>query len=1196
MADEAIPEPEMQTADVDRSAAEVGAGLIAPVTWLCPVCGLDAAVPAWVLLDMRQRPDLWPTARATVVCPECSAPAPQQPALVVTGIPTGVPLLVARDEGAGEPQVIRVCALNQLPPDGFDGLSQHAPMIHVSHAEAEFMLGSGELPPLHTQALEEALLVRRLQAALVAAISATSADGLAAAVDAHPELLSQAVLAEWQVHGVSEDAADQPRTPTQITMDQLPDTLLDDLPRMTAGEAWQRYVDRVAIAQRAFSDELEAEIAALESARERGEASRAMADRCVQLAEWVIPELFPGAAGALWLTRALMLISPLMSAPGDVEDAVGALEHAIELYEAADDPGAAAEARSNLVIALHTRPRERELNVERGITLLEELVVFWESLPDPARAALVRTNLAVALLDRKTGDPLDNARRALEECKTALLYRSRERNPVDYAFTLTNKAVAHSRLAESDQSHLLAAEQAYGEALDSLPPDAEAALRGRILLNYADLMTITASRRPEVREALARAESYARRAVHVHEEHNHTQELAFAQRLLARTLRYATTGDPIPSRLREARDLLFGSLQVLTPDRYPADCIATADEAVSVCQDLDDWQGASLASLTALAAWLASGGDTVGREDLPLPDAERDPILGELAHDSRFRFTAYTLFRAARQLLAGGAVPTAPEVQALLEQAVGIMEAGRATTLRAASGAEVRELQILRGIDPGLAEAYLSAVDKARGAAHTETPTPSESENDAHAGEIRLGAPAAGSGPSLEQLLETIRSLPGLSDFAQGQPPSMADLRAALQPGQAVVYLIAHPAGCCALVVTPPASPAAVVPVDLPTTNSARLLTLILGVGQRADGSPDGLTPGRPKASEALLAGLSSDFHFPRFRRVLRKVLAEIGRTMGQPLAHELVAIGVTDAVVVPCGLLPIFAWHAANWRARGRTTSLPDVLDTLSYAPSAGAWLAARKRVARLTEQPLFLVGLANPSDSQPPLPGAEAELRHVVTRFPDQRSAVAYGHEATGRFLLGQLSHATHLHLGCHGTMSYDSIDGASLTLAHAEQLDIARIRRLAGDHLRLVVVAACVSGAVNVILQPEESHALTIGFMHAGAAGVLGALWPIPDLPTALFITRFYEELTGGPGVEPALALARTQRWMRTLTSTDVRRYVTERPALSTLRGRGRLRGSVEAAAERRANLTRMRTVLRRRPFAAPEYWAAFVLNGC
>lgn len=1196
MADEVGEAPQGPEAHVVREgngSTRPPVGMTAQITWRCPNCGLDATVPVWVLLDVAQRPDLWPAARGAVGCPECAAGVPRQPAVLVVGAAGGIPLLVAREEASVEPEVVRVCLLERPVPDGFEGLGPHSAMLYLARADAELIMRSSPLPPSVARALEETRAIQRVEEALEAALSALTAQELQSAVEAYPELLGTAVVTEWRQHAIGEDPL---RGPAQTTMDRIPETLLDDLTQMPSAVAWQRYVDRVQVAQNAFGDELDREVEDLVAASDCGQASRAKADRCAQLAKWVVPEVHPERAGFMWAIRACMLISPQMAAPDDIEDAIDALERAIELYEAAGALQAAARARSNLMIALHMRPRERELSLERCIVLLQDVVAFWDALPDPDEAALSRTNLAVALLDRKAGDHLDNAHQALEACVVALQHRSPERNPVDYVYTLVNKALAHSRLAASDEAHLLAAEQAYEEALSLLPLNEDPALLGRIFFNYTDLM-VTAAKRRRSRSRqvfLTRAEACARRAVEAHQEHGHTQELAFAQRQLARMLAYKAAKTLLPARLREARDLLFQSLQVLTPQDYPADCIATADEATQVCQDLDDWQGASVASAMALAAWRASNGDTVGREDLPLSPEERDPARAELEHDARFRFTAYRLFRAAQQRMTHGAALTDPEVAALLEQAVDVMETGRATTLRAASGADVYELHRLRSLDPALAEAYLSAITTARITPHTPAPAPPHPVGEMNGPptnhEQQPNALAVSAGPSLDDLLTTIRGLPGLTDFAQGQPPSVADLRAALKPGQALIYLIAHPVGCCALAVTSQDAPAAVVPIDLPATNSAELLALILGIGIRTDGGP-----GRTRPGQALLAG-TQNFHPLRFQRALKEVLAKIGRTMAQPLANELADSHITTAVLVPCGLLPAFAWHAATWREQGTTVSLADALDTLSYTPSAGAWLAARTRAARHAGRPPYLVGLANPSRSQPPLLGAEVELHHIAACFPEQHRAVAYGSEATGTFLLRQLSRATHLHLGCHGSMQYDSIDGAFLMLADDEQFGIARVRRLVGDDLRLVVIAACVSGAVNVLLQPEESHALTIGFMHAGAAGVLGALWPIPDLATALFMSYFYEQLTTEEGIEPAVALARTQHWMRTLTSAAVRQYVAQRPALAALHGRVRLRGSAPVAAGRWTNLARMRSLPRRRPFSAPQYWAAFTLNGC
>jgi hypothetical protein len=661
--------------------------------------------------------------------------------------------------------------------------------------------------------------------------------------------------------------------------------------------------------------------------------------------------------------------------------------------------------------------------------------------------------------------------------------------------------------------------------------------------------------------------------------------------------------------LEEGRDLLFTALEALGPDSDPAECMATADDAERLCVRLGDWRGASRAGLVALAAWLASGGDTAGRGGPPGDPDARDETLTQLENEPRYRFTAYALFRAACDEVRDGADPGSDRVQSLLEEAVTLLELGRATALRAASGADVGELERLRAVDPGLAESYLSAVRRAREASFAAAgdAPPADgagpsADGAAPSGDVGGPSPTGEGpgtpepGPELDALLTAIRGMPTFEGFAQGRAPAVADIRAALDPGQAMVFLIAHPEGCCALAVTAeaPGRPA-VLAVGLPGLRGARLMTLTFGFGMGPDGTLDGLTPGRPRPAEGVLVS-SDGFHFAGFRLTLPKVLAELGTHVARPLARALKQAGVTDVVLVPCGRLPVFAWHAASWREGRRPTSLGQELDSVSYAPSAGVWMAARARAARLAGRRRRLVGLADPARSKPRLPGTRAELQYAAELFgPD--SSTAYDAEATSAFLLRELPRATHLYLGCHGRIRYDTPDNASLLLAEGEELSLTRIRRLTAHDTRLVVVAACVSGAMNLFWQPEETPALALGFMHAGAAGVLATLWPIPDAPTVLFVSRFYELLTTDPRQDPARALARTQQWMRTLTRTGARRYVAERPALKARRGSGLLRGPEQQDPGRPTRPVRQPPLSRlTRPYAGPEYWAGFVLQGC
>ncbi|MFJ3725794.1 CHAT domain-containing protein [Streptomyces sp. NPDC090045] len=367
-------------------------------------------------------------------------------------------------------------------------------------------------------------------------------------------------------------------------------------------------------------------------------------------------------------------------------------------------------------------------------------------------------------------------------------------------------------------------------------------------------------------------------------------------------------------------------------------------------------------------------------------------------------------------------------------------------------------------------------------------------------------------------------------------------------------------------------------------------------------GNAGGRQPGRDlaRASPFRRGVLGGAEHsgLPRFGLLLRKILGELGPQLAQPLEEALRRTSVTDAVLIPCGRTASIPWHAATWRDERGTTSLSATLKSVAYAPSAGSWMSAREGAVRTARLPAHLVGIANPRGSSPPLFGAEAELRQISTGFAPEAQDVAFGSDATGAFLTQQLPRATHLHLGCHGKMWHDGKDRAALTLADAEQLTMSRIRRLAGENLRLVVAAACESGTLELFQQPEEANGLSTAFLHAGAAGVLGALWQIPDLPTALLLTRFYELLGAEPDGDPARALTEAQTWMRTLTRRAARRYLAERPLLKALQTSGTLRGAGRRARPRPTHPFRHPSALERlrMPYAGPEYWAGFILHGC
>jgi CHAT domain-containing protein len=142
-------------------------------------------------------------------------------------------------------------------------------------------------------------------------------------------------------------------------------------------------------------------------------------------------------------------------------------------------------------------------------------------------------------------------------------------------------------------------------------------------------------------------------------------------------------------------------------------------------------------------------------------------------------------------------------------------------------------------------------------------------------------------------------------------------------------------------------------------------------------------------------------------------------------------------------------------------------------------------------------------------------------------------------------------------------------------------------------LVTLSAC-----ETALGRDEGGEGFVGFTQAllmsGTRSVCLALWKVDDTATALLMQRFYANLLGRrPGLTAPLpkaeALREAKRWLRGLRRSEV---LTVAAALSG--GVDRSKG-----AKARQPADPAATVPPGgdddRPYAAPHYWAAFVLAG-
>jgi tetratricopeptide (TPR) repeat protein len=242
----------------------------------------------------------------------------------------------------------------------------------------------------------------------------------------------------------------------------------------------------------------------------------------------------------------------------------------------------------------------------------------------------------------------------------------------------------------------------------------------------------------------------------------------------------------------------------------------------------------------------------------------------------------------------------------------------------------------------------------------------------------------------------------------------------------------------------------------------------------------------------------------------------EVSRWLWTTLMEPLVALGHAALTLVPTGYLWLLPAHLA-WRPddgpAGRRYALDDVL--LTYAPNA----RVLNREAGLEAHGLLMVEDAT-------LPYAEPEARIALRRFATGDRRHLRGSEATRSRVLAALGDHACLHFACHGRANpHDPLESA-LRLADARLTlrDVIATR----TNARLVILSACETAMTGIAL-PDEVVGLPVGFLQAGATGVLGSLWAVPDKSTARLMSYFYELWRDG-GRPPADALREAQRRLR------------------------------------------------------------------
>ncbi len=274
--------------------------------------------------------------------------------------------------------------------------------------------------------------------------------------------------------------------------------------------------------------------------------------------------------------------------------------------------------------------------------------------------------------------------------------------------------------------------------------------------------------------------------------------------------------------------------------------------------------------------------------------------------------------------------------------------------------------------------------------------------------------------------------------------------------------------------------------------------------------------------------------------------------------------------------LLPLHAsWQEDDIQPTKRRYALDEL--NITYAPSAHALWQASLASKRPTES---LMAVDNPDGT---LYFATDEIKFVLAGFNQAKHL--QGANATVEEVKKEMQKAHVLHFSTHGIAGWWEAEQARLKLADGN-LNLSDIFELDLDQVRLAVLSACETGMPGLAMI-EEMIGLPSGMMQAGVPGVVGSLWSVDDMSTAMLMARFYN-LWRGDGRHPQEALRQAQIWLRDSTTAQKKEY------FDTFIARHIIRLS--------ENFTPRAFYPRvgwddpdERVFASPFYWAAFIYTG-
>jgi CHAT domain-containing protein/Tfp pilus assembly protein PilF len=214
------------------------------------------------------------------------------------------------------------------------------------------------------------------------------------------------------------------------------------------------------------------------------------------------------------------------------------------------------------------------------------------------------------------------------------------------------------------------------------------------------------------------------------------------------------------------------------------------------------------------------------------------------------------------------------------------------------------------------------------------------------------------------------------------------------------------------------------------------------------------------------------------------------------------------------------------------------DNLFTITYLPSIQAG------IDRLDRQPspsmsLLLV------ESPDPLLFAEIEAP-AIANFHLNCNTISSSQATTDNLKEALQQAADIFHFTGHAYHNTKQPSQSALILKNKQPLISQEIAKFDLKSYYLVCLSACETGITGKEELIDEFVGLASSFLAAGAVYALSTLWIVDEISSALMMIRFYQILNEQRcqnKLHPALALKEAQKWLRTITYSELSNWYLE-----------------------------------------------------